>query len=165
MLLEKSADQGNTNAMADLALLCMELVGDVFEEAERNGDTSEEYMPKAMKLVDQSAFNLAKALMDYNKTAVNVYNGNMKMAWNQGSMRELLLEKTNKALQPLIDELKVTDDGTSNYILGLLTTQGIGIPQDIGQAKQYFERGASLGHFQAKLELGNPLFAFDDDDE
>ncbi len=168
-LLEKSANQGNANAMADLGFLCMELIGDVFEEADQKGETQEEYMPKAMELMDEAALNFAKSLANYGtpgfKLAERIYNGNMKMDWNQGNMRELLLEKINTKLQPLIEELKAKDDGYSNYVLGNLAVRGIGLQKDFIQAKAYFEHGAELGNWESKFELENPLFILDDDDE
>ena len=156
-LLQKSADQGNSNAMTDLTLVCMEMFCDLNNEAEQ--------MPKAMELMDESAYNLAKALTNYNKLALDIYNGNLKMDWNKGDTRKLLLEKTDNAMQPLLEELKAEDKGYSNYILGMLTVRGIGVAQDINQARMYFERGAELGNYESEFELKNPLFALDDDEE
>lgn len=164
-LLQKSADQGNSNAMADMVLVCMELLLDLYDEAAAKGEAKSEYQPKAMELMDEAAYNLAKALTNYNKLALSIYSGNLKMDWNKGDIREQLLEKTGTAMQPLLEELKAEDQGHSNYILGMLTMRGIGTPQDINQAKMYFERGAELGNYESQFELQNPLFTMDDDDE
>jgi len=164
-LLQKSADQGNSNAMTDLTLVCMELLFDLYDEARAQGKTKEECQPQAEELLDEAAYNLAKALTNYNKLALGIYNGSMKIYWNEGETRKIILEKAAKAMPPLLEELKAEDKGYSNYILGMLTMRGIGTPQNISQAKMYFERGAELGHFESKFELENPLFTMDDDDE
>lgn len=163
-LLQKSAAQGNSNSMAELTIVFMELSCDVYDEARRKGEAETEYMPKRMELMNQAAYNLAKALSNYNKIALGIFEGRMKLTWNEGEVRELLLEKTEKAMQPLLEELKKEDEGYSNYVLGMLTMRGIGTPQDINQAKIYFERGAELGNYESKFELENPLFTMDDDE-
>ena len=164
-LLYKASEDSNSNAMADLILLCMEQMGDVFEEADQKGQKEEEYMPRAMELLREAADNFAKALTHCNRIAFDVYTGNMKMNWNQGETRERLLEETKIALQTYLEEMKQKDDGWSNYVLGILTLRGIGVSKDFNQAKAYFMRGAEKGDFSCKQELKNLLFLLDDEDE
>jgi len=45
-------------------------------------------------------------------------------------------------------------DASAQYRLGLLYDGGVGVPQNYGQAKEWFEKAAKQGHVGAQADLG-----------
>ena len=45
-------------------------------------------------------------------------------------------------------------NASARYSLGLLYAGGVGVPQDYGQAKGWFEQAAKQGHVGAQVDLG-----------
>ena len=45
-------------------------------------------------------------------------------------------------------------NASAQYSLGLLYTGGVGVPQDYGQAKWWFEQASKQGHVGAQVDLG-----------
>ena len=45
-------------------------------------------------------------------------------------------------------------NASAQYRLGLLYNGGVGVPQDYGQAKEWFEKAAKQGHVGAQINLG-----------
>lgn len=163
-LLHKAADGNVSDAMAFLSIIYMEEMAASLIEAWNKEESEEEYYPKVDLLFNKGAKNLARALTCCNELALKIYTGAMKKDWNQGEFRKTLLEKTNFSLQSYVEELRIKNDGWSNYVLGVFSLRGIGVMQDVEQARKYFLRGAELGDFSSKQELKNPLFMLDEDE-
>jgi len=59
-------------------------------------------------------------------------------------------EATAKALRKSAEE----GDASAQNRLGLLYDEGVGVPQDYRQAKEWFEKAAKQGHIGAQTNLG-----------
>ena len=59
-------------------------------------------------------------------------------------------EATSKALRKSAEE----GDASAQFRLGQLYDEGTGVPQDYGQAKEWFEKAAKQGHVGAQADLG-----------
>lgn len=164
-LLRQAGHGGATNAITMLASTCFRQAMDFIMNNEGQGLTKEEAGARFNAYYDEGADALAWGISTGNEMAMDILSGKLELGWNQNQLAETLVMATTQALAPRLEQLKTTDDGHSNYVLGMIALRGICMPQDLTLAKSYFQRGAELGDYNAKEELKNPLFLLDDEDD